>query len=365
MRGGEREMLDPLIADFVHATDDAEADRRLSALIDDHALPLARAIASRKLRQYSAPHSSAEDVEDVVSESLLVLIDRLRTLRDASSAPIESFLDYTAVVVHNACSHYVRRRHPDRARLKNRLRYLVTNDARFAVWETATDDVCGLAAWRSSAPGGAAVEALRRMTETSDRRLALPRGIDADKKELAACVDRVLRAIGGAVELDRLVSAIAQSNGIDVRTASQTDPVNVAVAPQTGEAAIDRRRYTERLWSEIRDLPLRQRVALLLNLRDAGGAGMLWVFPMSGVASLREIALALEIAADELAALWKALPLDDAAIAQRLECTRQQVINLRMSARKRLANRLESGRPGKSPDRGNLRAVSHSWGTET
>jgi hypothetical protein len=42
----------------------------------------------------------------------------------------------------------------------------------------------------------------------------------------------------------------------------------------------------------------------------------------------------------ELAGLWNDLPLDDNRIAALLACTRQQVINLRMSARKRLAKRI-------------------------
>lgn len=92
---------------------------------------------------------------------------------------------------------------------------------------------------------------------------------------------------------------------------------------------------------------------------------MLWVFPMSGVASLREIAMVLEIAPEELAALWQELPLDDATIARRLACTRQQVINLRISARKRLANRLGSGPTEKSWARANLRPVSSSLAGDT
>src|SRR6185369_8303674 len=68
------------------------------------------------------------------------------------------------------------------------------------------------------------------------------------------------------------------------------------------------------------------------------GAGMLWLLPVLGVATLREIARVLEIPDGEFASLWRQIPLDDAAIAERLACTRQQVINLRMSARKRLRN---------------------------
>jgi hypothetical protein len=46
--------------------------------------------------------------------------------------------------------------------------------------------------------------------------------------------------------------------------------------------------------------------------------------------------------AEEFASLWSRLPIDDITLAEQLDCTRQQVINLRMSARKRLRNRLGS-----------------------
>jgi hypothetical protein len=82
-------------------------------------------------------------------------------------------------------------------------------------------------------------------------------------------------------------------------------------------------------------------VALLLNLREADGRGCLALFPGTGVASLRQIADALEFPAERFAELWPRLPLDDATIAGLLELTRQQVINLRKSARERLARRLK------------------------
>ena len=81
-------------------------------------------------------------------------------------------------------------------------------------------------------------------------------------------------------------------------------------------------------------------MALLLNLKDATGRGCIGLFPASGIASIRHLAAAVEIGAEEFAALWNDLPLDDARIAQLLDLTRQQVINLRKSARERLTRRL-------------------------
>ena len=64
------------------------------------------------------------------------------------------------------------------------------------------------------------------------------------------------------------------------------------------------------------------------------------MFPLSGVASFADTAAALEIDESQLAAIWIELPWDDNSIARFLGSARQQIINLRMAARKRLANRL-------------------------
>ena len=66
-------------------------------------------------------------------------------------------------------------------------------------------------------------------------------------------------------------------------------------------------------------------------------------FPCSRSPALpesRQISEALEIAPLEFARLWNLLPLDDLALAALLGVTRQQVINLRKSARERLVRRI-------------------------
>jgi len=78
---------------------------------------------------------------------------------------------------------------------------------------------------------------------------------------------------------------------------------------------------------------------LLLNLRDIN-EGVAMLFPLIGVATIRQIAEALATPAEEFSVLWNELPLDDAAIALRLGTTRQGVINLRKAARARLSRRM-------------------------
>jgi hypothetical protein len=93
------------------------------------------------------------------------------------------------------------------------------------------------------------------------------------------------------------------------------------------------------LWAEIRELPRRQRLALLLNARDPAGDSVLRLLIESHVVTAGELARALEVRESDLESLLCRLPMRDLAIADWLQLTRQQVINLRSAARDRLARR--------------------------
>ncbi|MFL6263485.1 MAG: hypothetical protein ACJ76Y_27650 [Thermoanaerobaculia bacterium] len=119
------------------------------------------------------------------------------------------------------------------------------------------------------------------------------------------------------------------------------DPLLLLPDPTPDAAvAFERRTYLVRLWKEVRELPPRQAAALLLNLRDGQGRNAAALLPLTGIATLREMAAAVALPPERLAELWGRLPLEDAALAGILGVTRQQVINLRKSARERLARRM-------------------------
>jgi hypothetical protein len=98
----------------------------------------------------------------------------------------------------------------------------------------------------------------------------------------------------------------------------------------------------EFLWKEICQLPIKQRLAVLLNLRDKSNNDALILFTMIGVTNLGQIAQVLDFQLNAFAELWNQLPLDDNKIAQSMGITRQQVINLRKSAKQRLLRRMAS-----------------------
>ena len=349
-------MLDPLLRPFIDAADEGEAERELSLLIETHALPLAKAIVGRKLRSYRSDRrerSDLDDRSDVVADAMVTLVERLHAARDGSeAAPIQNFSGYTAAIVYSACAHYIRGRYPARTRLKNRLRYVLSTDPRLALW-TSSDDglVCGLAEW-TGAPAGSIAEGTLLRLHGQPRPWAT-----MNRSELSTAVVDAVRAAGAPVDFDVLVAAAAS----DVVEPEPTSAPPDFVSREPGhDVLLDQRRFLTRVWDEVGKLPLRQRIALLLNLRDVTGAGMLWLLPIVGVATVRQIARVLEMHDAELAGLWPDIPLDDATIGQRLGCTRQQVINLRMAARKRLANRVRLAGAGGRRAQANLTTLSVS-----
>jgi DNA-directed RNA polymerase specialized sigma24 family protein len=361
--------LDPSLRAFASAADEEEAQRLLSALVVETAAPLVRRILARKLRTYARgggggdAFSTPPDLEDVTADALLALVGRLGALReDPGSVSIESFVDYTAVVAHNAFTHYLRRRHPARSRLKNRLRYVLGREKRFALWAGPEGLLCGLAGWQGRAPHPDGAGNLAAFAESGAA--ARWKNGHAWDDDPGAVLDAVLKAAGGPVDFDRVVAAVASfAPDTDAAPVSLDAPGVPPPADETlpADVLLDQKREAARLWREICELPVRQRAALLLNLRDPRGAGLLWVFPVTGVATIRDIARVLEMADADLAALWKGLPLDDHGIAERLSCTRQQVINLRSAARKRLARRLgDAAVPGGGPQKGNTTVISSS-----
>jgi hypothetical protein len=148
------------------------------------------------------------------------------------------------------------------------------------------------------------------------------------------------------VELDTLVGVVAElwnlKDGTENRENPDARPAFENLADRRISIAkdFDNRLYLETLWSEITQLSPRHCAALLLNLKDEQGNCAIDLWVITGVASFEQIAGALDKSAEWLAEIWNHLPIDDERIAGILGLARQQIINLRKTARLRLARRM-------------------------
>jgi RNA polymerase sigma factor (sigma-70 family) len=342
--------LDELLLPFLRTRDEAEAERLLALLVEEHAAPVARAVVKRKLRaslRDSDGRGQNQDALDVAADVYADLLEELSGLRAGRhERAIGNFRAYVAGVAYNACHRYLRRKYPERHSLKTRLRYLLTHHSDFALWDAGEHALmCGRAA-RSARPAEASDD--HSPQDLAERARARLGGRDARRAQLWEVAAAVFDAAGTALELDELVNVVAELQGVEEQQPSRDEgeEASVARAEQLADSSagvaeeLEQRAYLARLWAEIGQLPPNQRAALLLNLRDAQGRDVTSLLPHMGVAGLRQIAEAVRIPAAEFAALWNELPLEDTRIAERLGLTRQQVINLRKSARARLGRRM-------------------------
>ncbi|MGE0132551.1 MAG: hypothetical protein AB7U82_31085 [Blastocatellales bacterium] len=299
-------------------------------------------------------HGWYQDVEDLHGEVLVQMLARLQAFRShPAENAIGNFRGYVAVSAYNACHEYIRRKSPQYHQLKNRLRYLMTHHSGFALWES--DNLlmlCGFERWRAARRSDAHSARLAQINDDPQSfTLAALAGRPPERMSLADLTMAIFDWVGHPVELDQLVNLAARLCGVtELLAATQSDRDDDSLDiferlpdPRADvETEVEARMRLERVWVEIVQLPIGQRTALLLNLRDEKGGNAIALLPITGVASIRQIAEALTIPAVEFVHIWPRLPLDDDSIASRLGLTRQQVINLRLAARRRLFRRMNA-----------------------
>jgi RNA polymerase sigma factor (sigma-70 family) len=344
---------DPLLLAFLRA-DEAETETALSKLINDESQLVIKSTIRRRIGAYgNVDCDSTGDDEDLYHEAVLQLITQLRNLKNnPNQKSIKDFRSYTAVVAHNVCHQYLREKYPNRSRLKNRIRYLLTHRQDFFVQaeEQGLEQrlVCGFAGWRYQRDPASPPDVERALIDPEALARAGLETTSPHTARLDYLLTALFNAIDAPVELDLLVSVVAQLQGVkDQPPLAEVDESATALIDRLPDQSpgaateLEQRSYLRRLWSEIKELPPRQRAALLLNPGDVH-EDVISLLLFTGAASLREIGAALEIGPDDFASLWRQLPLDDLTIAARLSVTRQQVINLRKSARERLARRMKA-----------------------
>lgn len=342
------ERCDARLLPFLEARDHSLAESLLIQLIQEHADPIVAKILKSKLRvSLIASHGTQEnqDALEIASELRAILIADLRALQEhPDQKSIKSFPDYVSIKAYSACADYFRERNPRRWRLKNLLRYQLKQNSRFDLWQ-AEDNYwyAGLSEWSdmmSANPSALLPSSPSKLLE----RFPTKHAQDVAPAELLTAI---FADIGQAIEFERLVTLAAEVWNIKDSAPEPVDspdgkgPAELLTSSPRVDLLLEQRLYLEKLWTEVCQLPVLQRAALLLNLRDAQGGSAIFFIPHLCIATHAQIAAHLELPDEQFSALWNDLPLDDSRIATMLDISRQQVINLRKTARERLRRRME------------------------
>ncbi len=350
-----------LLRRFRRARGGSESEQALERVLESVA-PEVRAFLRRRLRVRgdfleNAATQAEQDAAELYCGILGIVGAELRRARNGERPPLERPAAYARRVAAAEFSRYLRERNPERARLRDRLADLLdgrTTQKGFARWCAADGDLlCGFAAWQAArAPERQAALRCRQLAEEpAPASPALREALESPNP--AALVAALLDWLGGPVPFDEFVelfaALVAARSGAPWAVTLLPEGLEELHAPDPRPdpaAEAEWRAGLQWLWEEIGRLTVDQRRAFLLGGRNAEAAEELrW----NRIASLRELAAALDLPAESLAALWDRIPLPDAEIARLFSWRNgQEVINRRDDARKHLARRMGLAPPSRS-----------------
>ncbi|MFM9915854.1 MAG: hypothetical protein ACKVOX_08605 [Rhizobacter sp.] len=348
---------------------------------------IVRAILRRKsgmsLRE-DDPRRDNQDAIELVHDVILRLWERHGAAPDRAWDDLGS---YAASVTYNAWSDHLREKYPKRASLKNRLRYFVSHQPRYASWNSADGELLiGLHGWQlggTEPVSDARVAALRdgreRLAPASVPRKDMERYAAEDWDRLLSALFERLQA---PITLDDLVSVAAtllklqedRTESLDEMFEDENAPDLPDPSAESPQQRAEVRSMLHQLWGAVLALKPDYRTAYLLNLPGAGKTrGDIEVFLIHGIASIPDMASAVGLDAEQyqiafaqleldvsaraqvercsadaerFQILWYHLPLLDSLIGTLLRLEAQQVINRRMLALRELA-RLMAHAPGR------------------
>ena len=335
-------MRDPVLEPFLNAPLESPAEHEALRVLIDQVTSVIEGV----IRGRAGAIVAANEREELQSEAVLQLIRKLQEIKsDPPQDPITNFNGYAAVTTFNVVHAHFRRVYPERQRLRNRIRHVVRKSSRFALWQSRSGQfVCGRATWAGTVSGESSEADLDRIPALSPSP-SVSWNDSIGQPQITRVLDHVFDHAQKPVELERLVEKVAELFRLPMLPAPAAPNERIDETASVESSLVYRSALTA-VWREIGLLPPRQRIALLLGLRDENGSAITSLLVVLRIAAFDELAAAVELSPDDLTAIWDQLPLPDMAIAERLQLTRQQVINLRKSARDRLGRRLRFLRDG-------------------
>jgi hypothetical protein len=340
--------LNVLFSAFVSEKDNCIANNLLEQ-VTANVYPLIEKIVAANLRNLlgnPAHFSQVQDIPDVRQEIITRLLSFFKSSREnAEAAPILELEDYVAKVSYNCCYEYKQRKYPQRFRLKKKLQYLLTTHTSLGIWQDeAREWFCGLSEWGGDLKHWQIQSTQRTGQLLYDQLPAAIQHIPDPTLRRNSAAEQIIELFNWTqqfIHLGDLISIFQKWWNLSDETVQLEDYfLNQPFDALKIDKTPDDGKKLKTLWSEITLLPLSQRKALLLNLRDSVDHELVTLLPVLGIASLGEIAVSLESTPESLAQIWNSLPLNDQQIATEMGIERRQVINLRRTARERLIRRL-------------------------
>lgn len=336
---------------YIQSCEELERERLLEEIIVGHACPQIRLTLRQRLGIYigqfgaSPNYPSAEDVYQDAVTKVIQWLHNLRSKPDQKA--IRNFENYVSRIATNVCNDYLREKSPVRHRFKNTLRDLIDTRSDFSLWQAGSQGfVAGFTLWRSQG----ALPVRGRVSQLEDNwetfKATAFAGIDIQRVPLEELLAAIFKWLDSPIGFDALVNIVVQILDIREQSIESLDDDEQYWAQyliDTGYQNVSKaemRQGVQRLWNEIKLLPDKQQEALYLSFQLDKGKDLFRLLLDYEVSTLAQIAADLKMPLYRAISLWKLMPMDNDAIAAKLNTTREQVNKWRFRALRQLEKNL-------------------------
>ncbi len=330
---------DAALLSFLSAESDAEVEDCLNRLFEEIVISQIRKVLTSYLTL------SLEEKDEIQSDAQTRVLGKLRTLRigihseKPMAKPIRNFQAYISTVTFNCRKDFILRKQPEWRQNHNRLRRLrdENSDLIFFTDDNGTQFV----RLKSQSKKHSEIE----FNEIISRvRKKFPNHLFLKTQEV---VPSILEIADGALTKNELLKAI-----LEITEAANFEEIEIPeemteYLKNNDFIAKRQKGYLRRIWEEIKTFPTNQRKVLLLSLKESRRTEAITLLLKKRIATIKEIADALEVSLDEFSEIFAQLPMTSQEIADFLDIKdegktskEQKVDNLRRIARDLLRRRL-------------------------
>lgn len=339
--------MDPILLPFISSTNESEREQLLTDLIQQHASPLIRQAIKQRLNcslNQNGANSGKPHAEDIFHDVIVKLIEQLQALRtEPRKAVIRNFRQYVTRIATNSCHNYLRTKAPVRYRLKHSLRDLLGRHSDFSVWRSDNhESLCGFAEWQGRPLTNHSLDCFQLLESNPEPFIS---SVFPDEKleqvPQAKLIAEVFKWVASPIRFDQLVSLVttllevkdnpSEPLEVDDHLANQLKDSTVSF-----ESDLEAREILVWLWEFVRQLPPKQRETYVFGFSDVAGDDLFTSLASAQVATLDDFIDVFGLPAGKLMQLWKRMPLDNAALAEELGATLQQIYKWRFEATRRL-----------------------------
>jgi hypothetical protein len=332
---------DPVLLPFLSAKSEAEAEDCLNRLFEKDIIPQIRKVLASYL---TLNFDEKEEIQSDAQERVLKVLQKLRAsvfLKKPICKPIKNLLAYISTVTFNCRKDFISSKQPEWGRNDNRLRRMRDGGELFFF---ADDEGVWFVRLESQTETPSEMEfdeIVSRVRQKHPNPFLL-------KTQVLAPI--ILETAEGALPKNELIKAILEISGTaNFEEIELPEEMGEYLNYKKDEELVAQRQviHLRQIWDVILTFRFNLRAVLILSLKESGKTEVVTLLLKKRIATIKEIAEALEISLDEFSDIFARLPMSSREIADFLgiedgenSSKEQKVDNLRSIARRLLRRRL-------------------------